>query len=202
MRATLCFAGLLLAGIATWAGCAGPTVDPKVAAELRGKYLLKEEPAEPSGVLDVKETIKEPQEVVLIGLIGGIDNPWTKGQASFVVADLSTAAIIEDEPAPAADAKSTDAKEPAKTVEHAKHAHHHGGPGHDPATCPFCSRGFDPTKALALVQIVDATGKVLPVDAKEVFQLAKEQTIVVKGRAQQDDSGALVVSATSLFVRR
>ncbi|MBL8825756.1 MAG: hypothetical protein JNM18_02135 [Planctomycetaceae bacterium] len=185
-------AGLMLAVVASLAGCSGTTIDPKLAAELRSKYLLTAEPADPSGVIEVKESVKEPKEVVLIGMIGGIDNPWTKGEASFVVADLENSAAIEEVPATKSDGK-TDAK--------AAHDHH-AGPGHDPATCPFCSKKFDPTKGLALVKIVDDAGKVLAFDAKELFQLNKDQLVVVQGRAEQDASGALVVSAKHLYVRK
>lgn len=185
-------AGLMLAVVASLAGCSGATIDPKLAAELRTKYLLADEPADPSGVIEVKESLKEATDVVLIGLIGGIDNPWTKGEASFVVADLSNSSAIEEEPA----AKTGDKAD-------AKAAHdHHAGPGHDPATCPFCSKKFDPTKGLALVKVVDDAGKVLAYDAKELFQLNKDQLVVVQGRAEQDPSGALVVSAKHLFVRK
>lgn len=173
----------LALGLTLLAGCTQAKLDPKVAAELRAKYLLKEEPADAAGVIELSEAIKQPQDVVLIAQIGGVENPWTKGQASFIVTDPSLAALEEE--------KATD-----------KEGHKHGGPGHDPATCPFCSKKHDPTKGLALVQVVDDAGKVLPVDARQAFDLALQQLVVVQGRAEQDAAGNLVVSAKGLFVRR
>lgn len=189
------FATCLSLGLLGMVGCSKTTIDPQLAAELRAKYVLSAEPADATGVLDLREVLKDPQDVVLIGQIGGIDNPWTRGQASFVITDPSLAAIVED------DHDHKDHKD-HKVGEKEAHKHDHNAPGHDPATCPFCSKGYDPTKALALVQFVDDAGKVLPVDARELFQLEKEQLVVIQGRAQQDPAGYLVVSAKGLFVRR
>ena len=189
MRKLLSLVGVLGCVIASVVGCAKPALDPKVAAELRQKYVLGDEPADATGVVELKEAYKEPLDVVLVGQIGGVDNPWTKGQASFVITDPSALAV-EEEPAAGDKTKS------------AAHAAHHSAPGHDPATCPFCSKKFDPAAALALVKFNNAEGGVLSVDAQELFQLKKDQLVVVRGRAEQDPAGYLVVTAQGIYVRR
>ena len=168
----------LLLGSVFLVGCnSAKPVDPKVVQELRGKYMLAEEPADPEGVLDLRETLKQPQDVVLIAQVGGVPDPWTKGKASFVVSDPSMASVEDD-------------------------GQDHKSPGHDPATCPFCSRKLDATKGLALVQFVDDKGQVVAVDARDLFGISPQQLVVVRGRAEQDSTGNLVVSASGLFVRK
>ncbi|MBI84013.1 MAG: hypothetical protein CMJ81_12505 [Planctomycetaceae bacterium] len=53
----------------------------------RAKYLLADEPPGAVGVLDLRESISGDQQVVLVGQIGGIADPWSRGQASFVIMD-------------------------------------------------------------------------------------------------------------------
>ena len=53
----------------------------------RAKYVLDEEPSGAIGVLDLRENIVGQQEVLLVGQIGGIVDPWSRGQASFVITD-------------------------------------------------------------------------------------------------------------------
>jgi hypothetical protein len=57
------------------------------------------------------------------------------------------------------------------------------------------------SEATALVKIVNEKQSVIPVDARELFQVAELDTIVVQGKAKRDDSGNLTVLADGLFVR-
>lgn len=61
----------------------------------RAKYLLADEPPGAVGILDLRESISGDQRVVLVGQIGGITDPWSRGQASFVIVD--PVALMEGE---------------------------------------------------------------------------------------------------------
>jgi hypothetical protein len=170
---------ILLIAIATtiFTGC-GPTAD--ISSEILAKremILLNEEPDGALGVVEAKEAIKAGENIVLIGRIGaGEHSPWESGKASFMVAD------------------------PAELIEAGvDHAH---AEGHDHANCPYCNKGKKVTDALAIVQIVDDNGKVLPIDARELLNVDEDQLVVVKGKGQIDELGYLVVSAEGIYVRR
>ena len=58
------------------------------AAEVDGsKYLLNSEPEDGAGVVKVREEAKDQDDVVIVGRIGGSENPWIEGMAAFTVVD-------------------------------------------------------------------------------------------------------------------
>ena len=175
-RLTAC---LFVAVVAT-TGCqhSVETVDPQLIAQARSQFVLDDEPAGVEGVLDVQETFESPRSVVLVGKIGGVENPWSQGRASFVIAD------------PVVLAEATDDTE-------AEHECSDAG-------CKFCARkaAEKAREGLAFVQFVDESGQVVPIDARKLFDLQEEQTVVVVGHAEMDGLGCLIVSADGLYVRR
>ena len=60
--------------------------DPETLS-LRQQYLLEAEPDGATGVLDLRENLDEPVDVVVVGQIGGVVDPWSPGLASFVIVD-------------------------------------------------------------------------------------------------------------------
>jgi hypothetical protein len=69
--------------------------------------------------------------------------------------------------------------------------------------CPFCANKKQAeSEAIAVVQFVDAQGRVLPLDARQLFDLAPQQTVVVRGQAKIDELGSLILSANGLYTRR
>ena len=56
--------------------------------------------------------------------------------------------------------------------------------------------------ATTMVKVVDAHSRVLPVDARKLLGLKGLEMVVVKGRAQRDQSGNLSVLASGIYVRR
>ena len=136
----------------------------------RARYMLEDEPLGAVGVLDLRESISGEQNVVVVGQIGGTSEPWSQGEATFVIAD--PIAMIE-------------------------------GEGHpELCDCPFCRKATEESEGLALVQFLDERGRILPVDARQLFDVAKNQMVVVRGRARLDELGYLIVSADGLYVRR
>ena len=60
------------------------------AARAEGKkYLLDSEPAKPQGIIDVRKSAKDGDEVVVAGQVGGSDKPFTEGRAGFLLVDAS-----------------------------------------------------------------------------------------------------------------
>lgn len=160
-------AGQLVAGC----GRAESGPDPQLAAR-RARLLLASEPADALGVLDARQSCQPGQEAVIVGRVGGTANPWSPGQATFVMADAAL-------------------------------AHDGGQHDHCPDGCPFCEAKRTAQAGLAVVQFVDQRGQVLPLDAQELFGIGPRDTVVVRGRVDQNGpDGMLIVSASGLYVRR
>jgi len=157
-------------------GCAEsiPSAPQALVNEHRGRLLLSVEPDDLVTVLDIRESLKEPREVALVGKIGGLKNPWTRGKAQFVLADPT---------AP-----------PPGEAEH----------GCTDSGCKFCAakKKDAPNSAIAVVEFVDATGKILPIDARQLFDLKADQTVVVRGQASVNEIGCMVVQADGIYVRQ
>jgi hypothetical protein len=164
------FCALLLAGCGYDA--TGGERTPANADEMRRELLLSDEPAEAIGVLDAQETLAADSEATVVGVIGGVPNPFGSGDASFVIADA--AVLAED-----------DGHDCEKEGCH---------------FCK--KNNQEPSHGLALVCFVDEQGQPRRFDARETFGLQAEQTVVVRGRCQKDASGMLVLTATGIYVRR
>ena len=105
MKRTILFAVVIVAAAGIIAGCTqtapdqttGKGLDPKLSDEAKAKYLLASEPAAAKGVIDMKNTAKDGEDIVVIGRIGGDKAPFTQGRASFLIADTSFIACNEKE---------------------------------------------------------------------------------------------------------
>ncbi len=150
-------------------------VDPQVVAEHRAKLLLTEEPDGALSILELSEGSLEAKEAVLVGQIGGVAEPWTAGKASFIMADPATLLELEAEA-------------------------HEGCTGD---SCPFCKKKKDNASAgLAVVRFEDSSGQLLPLDARQLFELTDKAMVVVRGKVHRDALGYVVVAADGLYVRR
>ena len=67
----------------------------QVDSAIRDKYILKEEPKDAADVIATREKTKDKDDVVVVGKIGGRENPWIKGTAAFLIVDLSLKACNE-----------------------------------------------------------------------------------------------------------
>lgn len=153
--------------------------DHEAEGETNHKAHGEDDHDEPAAHADLEE-----MDVVLIGVVGGIPNPseqsnpefpFSPGQAMFFLADSEAVAKLEE------------------------HGHHHA-PGEE---CAFCAaHAADATALVAAVQFADEHGKVLPVDARDLFDLQENQTVVVTGKARVKSGGIMMVDATGLFARR
>ena len=73
----------------------------------------------------------------------------------------------------------------------------------DADNCPFCKKR-QANSPMTAVQFVGADGKVLPVDARKLFNVAKGSDVVVRGQGVFDPKLAIPViqlTADGVFVR-
>jgi hypothetical protein len=157
------------------AGCQESDAKAKVdVAKHRSRLILVEEPDGGQGVEDTRDAMPREGEFVVVGRVGGRPEPWTKGQASFFVADASL--IL-----------ASDGKHDC-----------------DDPSCAYCSKSeaLAQKKMLALVQFVDEDGQVVPVNAQELFDIKENDMVVVRGTAKIAKDKWLVITANGLYVRR
>jgi hypothetical protein len=74
-------------------GCSSSA--PVAAGDSR--YVLKEEPTGAADVMKLKIDAKDQDNVVVVGRIGGSENPWSDGVAAFSIVDRSLVACNEKE---------------------------------------------------------------------------------------------------------
>jgi hypothetical protein len=176
----LVLAGLLV-GNAWLAGCSSPSAagQPEFAAEGR-QFLLAEEPAGAIGILEFREEADaageaespQPREVVLLGRIGG-------GGLATWSPDSAEFRLID----------------PTLALEAGDHVCTDGN-------CPFCKGKDDKDKAQAIVSLVAPDGRVPAADARKLLPLEEGQIVVVRGQAEVNSLGVLVVRASGLSIRR
>jgi hypothetical protein len=175
-----------VASVLLWvgSGCLDSTgTDRGASGGASADYLLNAEPEAAQSVVDVRtllEEKKEPTNVVVVGRIDGLGQPtWDPERAAFMLADLSLA--------------------PTKAPEEAEHDE---TPKHDAENCPFCrAKQKKALAGLALIQMVDPSGAIPAVDARQLLGLSDGQTIVVRGEGQVDKLGGVVVRASGIYVR-
>ncbi len=150
-------------------GCTGQSEDSVIQAQ-RAKYLLQQEPAGAVGIEEATKAAAEEKEVVLKGRINaGKHEPWTPGEASFILMDVPDG--------------------------------HAADTGHEESECRFCREAAEKAPRV-VVRVVDEAGKTVAIDAKKLFGLEKDQTVVVRGRARINDAiSALEVQASGIYVK-
>jgi len=126
----------------------------------------------------------EPSEVVLVGQIGGLSNPWKETQPDFPFARNQAAFFLAD---------------PMAVVENEESGHVHA-PGEE---CAFCeAHAADRSAMLAMVRFLDENGKVLRTDVRQLFDVKENDTVVIQGTARVIEGGMMVVDATGLYIRQ
>lgn len=169
------FTACLLLALLTTTGCGGRQSLDKEASAARQQLLLLSEPLGAVGILDARESLSGDAS-------RGSQRPLV------VVGRIGGAKPVFN-----AKHASFFLVDPAATAEH---DHHECG-----ENCPYCAKGAD-DDAVAMIHCIDGRGQPVRVPADRLLGLAEGQTAVIRGRAQVDDSGALVVMADGIYIRR
>jgi hypothetical protein len=164
--------------LSTIGGCgqsstAPVATDPTPAAEVDGSaYLLPDEPPQALDIVEARKQAQDDKEVAVVGRIGGSENPWIDGRAAFSIVDLSLQACSDREG------------------------------DNCPHPWDYCCETDKLPEATALVKVVDAQGSLVKADARQLLNVKELQTVVVRGKAQRDESGNLTILADGVFVKR
>lgn len=59
------------------------------------RYLLSTEPQGTIDVIKAREEVQDRDDVVVVGRIGGSENPWVDGRAAFSIVDTSLESCLE-----------------------------------------------------------------------------------------------------------
>jgi hypothetical protein len=159
---------------AAFVGCGGspgPAASSGPSAE-GAKYVLAAEPADAKGVKALKADVKDGDDVVIEGRIGGDVKPWIENQAAFLVVDKSLKPCNEI---------------PGDSCE---------------TPWDYCCDTDQLPSCKALVKIVDENGKAIATDARKLLGVKELQTVVIRGKAKKDEAGNLTVLANGVFVRK
>ena len=167
-------ATILLLAISSLAGCqqgreTGSSASERPSAD-GAKYLL---PSQPEGATDVRaarETAADGDRVVVIGRIGGSENPWVEGRAAFSIVDRSLKACSDI---------------PGDMC---------------PKPWDYCCETLRLPSSTALVKVIGDDGSLVRSDARELLNVQELSTVVAEGQALRDDNGNLVVLASAVYV--
>lgn len=170
----------ILASAALFVGCSTGTTSVAVKvehADVGQQFVLAEEPAGAVGILDYRESLPEgaepePAEVALLARIGGGNPTWSSQSASFLVCDPSHLVAAESQHVCTSD------------------------------NCPFCKAKKGEDKSHAIVMLTGSDNRVPPHDARKLLPLEEGQMVVVRGRAEVNALGQLIVHARGVYVRR
>lgn len=174
-RHVITIAGSILASLLI--GCSQEATVP-VASERampivdRSKFLLTVEPGVANDVIKVRENSSDGDDVVIVGRIGGSQNPWIEGRAAFSIVDGSLKACSDIEG------------------------------DNCPTPWDYCCETSKLPTATALVKIVDERGDLVKADARDLLQVNELSTVVVQGKAKRDDAGNLTVLASTIYVKK
>ena len=159
-------------GLVALAGCGGEGTKGPVATTPDGQaYLLPAEPSDAQDVIPLRQSAEDGATVVVVGRVGGSENPWVAGRAAFWIVDRSL---------PACSDRPDD---------------------NCPKPWDYCCDVDRLPAARLLVKVVDAAGQLVATDARQLLRLKELETVVVQGTARLDEAGNLTVLAAGLFVR-
>lgn len=159
-------------------GC-GNTDEKKEAKKVDfdgSKFVLSAEPEGGQEVAAAFKSVKDGEEIVIVGRIGGSFDPWVENRAAFNIVDPALKACSDETPEGEACSCTT--------------------------PWDYCCETDKLPGAMAMVKFVDAEGNVVKHAAKDAFDVKELQTVVIKGKAERDDADNLTVLATGMYVRK
>lgn len=134
------------------------------------KFLLSSQPEGAKDVIAVREAASDGDDVLVVGRIGGSENPWVEGRAAFAIVDNSLKAC--------SDIPGDMCEQP----------------------WDYCCETEKLPASTALIKVVGEDGGLVRTDARKLLNVKELSTVAVKGKAQRDDTGNLTVLATGVYV--
>lgn len=179
MRSFLIAAWLVGCGLHAGCGANSAAGQPELAAQGQ-QFLLADEPVGAIGILEFREETPTeadgdspaPRDIVLLGKIGGGGNATWSPNSAEFM-------LID----------------PTFELEAGDHVCTDGN-------CPFCKGKDEKDKAQAIVSLVGTDGRVPAAPARKLLPLEEGQIVVVRGQAEVNSLGVLVVRASGLSIRR
>jgi hypothetical protein len=162
---------LFLGSIAVLAGCSASTEASQAPLPEGKQFLLTEEPDELFGILEFRESGETASEDLV--LLGRI------GGGKQTWSPTSAEFMLTD---------------PTHQPPDSKHACVDDN-------CPFCKDKHDTTSATAIVMLTDDHGAVPKFDARRLLPLKEGQLVVVRGPAEINSIGQLIVKARGVYIR-
>ncbi|MAT73133.1 MAG: hypothetical protein CMJ58_26915 [Planctomycetaceae bacterium] len=174
MRWTYLTLFVLAPGLICFSGCNNaPATESIAQSDVDGtQFLLTEEPNGAMGVIAARESAQDGAPLVLVGRVGGSDNPWIDGRAAFMLLDASMSVVAEGEDSAEGEICTGD--------------------------CCATER----LACTTLVKVVDAGGQLVSVDSRKLLGLKQSDMVVVEGTAKKDKSGNFSVLASRVFIRK
>lgn len=142
-------------------------------APLAGSYFLAEAPAEAKDIRASKGALKAGEKVVLIGRIGGSEDPFVPERAIFTLVDKAMKTCDEG-------SEMDSCKTPWDYC---------------------CDPREEITANSAVVQVVGTDGQPLKAVLNGVHGLRPQATVTVVGTVAKAEGQNVVVNATSLYVK-
>ena len=163
----------LLGSLSLYCGCSesSAAIDASDVSMDGSRFVLTQEPEGVMCVCDVRDTLPSHKPIAILGRIGGLENPWTEGEASFVMSDPSLISLAEDD--------------------------HECGD--NCPYC--AKKQKEQMHSMAFVQFVDEEGHVVRTDARKLLGVSEDQMIIVHGMASLNRTGHIVVAAKGLYIR-
>lgn len=168
---------LVITAATAFTGCGSSSQPSETARAMAtiidgSKFLLADEPDDALGVIEARESAENGAPIVVVGRIGGAANPWVDGRAAFTLIDASMAVVAE------------------------------GQESGDGEVCTGDCCAVERAGCTTLVKVVDAGGKLIAADSRQLLGVAENDTVVVRGKANKDETGNFVVLAEGVYVRR
>jgi hypothetical protein len=144
----------------------------KAEDKLPDSLFLKESPATAENVGELKKKAKEGEEIVVRGQIGGqAKDVFNAGRAVMMLADMKLVSCDKT-------------------------------PGETCATpWDFCCVPINEKSAnIAIIQVVDAKGKLVKSTLKGANGLDHLTTVVIKGKVSKNEGGNLIINASGIYI--
>lgn len=174
IQATVCLMTSCLISIGCGSGNDSKTKSEGPAYD-GSKFLAKSDITGATEVTEARESVKNSDDIIIVGRIGGSLDPWVAGRAAFSIVDRSLKSCIDGTP----EGESCSCQTP----------------------WDYCCETDKLKDAMALVKFVENNGKVVDHDARKIFGIKELQTVTVQGTAERDDAGNLTILATKMYVQ-